>query len=213
MSHVSMRRSDRSKEPGAVSAWPERAMWLAAAATAFYGAFILPFHFPLKVPVYGSAYTAGENITVAAIGVALVSAVAGVLCALFQHIAPALDELQQISRRYLAGGLAFICTCTAVLGTLVFRQGDYYADAGYFLVYLTTGLRFHRTIYTQFQFDYGPLLYYWPATFIRVLGRVGMSMPMAYLASVLVMEAVGVGLLFYIVNALPMRRQLKAVAF
>jgi len=188
---------------------------LCAFALAFFCAFVLPFRFPRSTPVYGSAYTAGENITIAAVGVALTSAVCGLIW-LFSwpsRNTPTEADSAPLSTRYLWCGIGCITLCTAVLGALVVRQGDYYADAGYFLVYLRDGLRFHRTIYQQFQFDYGPLLYLWPATFIRVLARFGVSMNAAYIVSVVCMEAVGVALLFYVVNALPLRRPLKAAAF
>lgn len=197
------------------SNWRPKVLGVCAFALSFYCAFILPFSFPRNEPVYGAAYTAGDNILVAAVGVALVSAVSGLIWILSgkTHDVDSPFDGSALSKNYLWWGAGGVTLLTGILGSLIVRQGDYYADAGYFMVRLRDGLLFHHTIYQQFKFNYGLLLYLWPVTFVRMLQPFGLSMDGAYMVSVAAMEAVGVGLIFYAVNALPMRRQLKAIAF
>jgi hypothetical protein len=118
-----------------------------------------------------------------------------------------------LPRQYLVGGCVAAVVWTAFLGAAVARAHMYWGDEGYFLTQLRTGLVFHRQIYTQFEFAYGPLLFYWPALCIRALTPLGFSFTAGYLVSLAAMQAAGVGLLFYMVQALPLRRSLKAAAF
>lgn len=191
------------------------------AAATFYCAFVLPFYFPLHEPVFSAAYNAGENNRVAAIAVAAISifVFATFACSWFQisrewthsKINPATPS--RLSTRFLWWGIALIAACAAALGYIILHHGAYYADEGFFLTQLRAGVIFHRVPYRDFDFPYGPALYYWPLMFIRLLAPLGVSMAAAYLLSLIVMESLGVALLFYTVNALPMRRPLKAAAF
>jgi hypothetical protein len=195
--------------------------WTATAVTTFFCAFVLPFYFPMSEPVYSAAYTAGENNRVAAIAVAAISLLVAFVyrsfavtgenekeCSDFDRV-----DRTQLGIRYLWWGLGATLALTALLGSIIVRRGPYYGDEGYFLAQLRTGIVFHRAIYREFEFPYGPVLYYWPATFVRALAPLGVSMAAAYMTSLVVMEALGVGLLFYTVKALPIRRGLKAAAF
>jgi hypothetical protein len=195
------------------------AFWTIIAVTTFFSAFVLPFYFPLREPVFSAAYTTGENNRAAAIAVAAISIfVTFVLrqCTMFGYVkGRTYSETEQssLSNKSLWWALIAMVVCTTLFGFLIVHHGTYYADEGWFLVQLRTGVDYHRTIYTGFHFPYGPVLYFWPATFIRALSSIGVSMDAAYLASVVAMEALGVSLLFYTVKALPMRKSLKAGAF
>ena len=198
---------------------PSILFWLIVSAATLFGAFVLPFFFPLHQPVFSAAYTAGENNRVAAIAVAAISVFVAFLYSRFQiggrltYSKSAAAEPSRLSPRFLWIGIASIAACTAVLGYVIVHHGTYYADEGYFLTQLRSGIVFHRTIYRDFEFPYGPALYFWPVIFIRTLAPFGVSMAAAYLVSVIAMEALGVGLLFYTINALPMRRGQKVAAF
>jgi hypothetical protein len=209
--------SEVELQPHAVTHKPA-IFWTIVALATFYCAFILPFRFPLSEPVFSAAFTAGENNRVAAITVALIGLTVMVVYRWVDHndatsFATEQSHNSQLSHRYLWWGIAAVVAATAILGFFIVRYGEYYADEGYFLTQLRSGIIFHRTIYREFEFPYGPLLYWWPEAFVRVLVRFGISGAAAYVTSLVAMEALGIGLLFYIVNSLPVRRSLKANAF
>ncbi len=197
------------------------AFWIVIAAAAFYCAFVLPFFFPLHEPVFSAAYNAGENTRIAAIAVAAVSILvfATFACGWLRmgnecprsKINSATPS--QLSATFLWWGIALITACTAALGFIILHHGAYYAEEGFFLTQLRAGVIFHRVPYRDFDFPYGPGLYFWPLLFIRLLTPIGISMAAAYLLSLIAMESLGVALIFYTVNALPVRRPLKAAAF
>lgn len=85
-------------------------------------------------------------------------------------------------------GAAAVTMYAAVLGALMVRNGMYYADAGYFLTQLRTGLVFHAKLYRDVEFAYGPLMYYWPAFFLRALGLLHVSAETAYVVALCAME-------------------------
>ncbi|MGI4758359.1 MAG: hypothetical protein ACRYGF_16100 [Janthinobacterium lividum] len=191
--------------------------WLAVALAAFLGTFVLPFFFPLKVPVFSPVYTAGGNNRVGAIALACVGVLATLLCWRFRYFAEPVPqqagEDRQPARRWMWAAMAVVTLYAAGLGVMMVRSGMYYADAGYFLTQLRSGLIFHKTLYRDVEFAYGPLMYYWPACFLRVLGLAHVSATAAYVVSLCVMEAVGTAMLFYTVCAMPMRRNMKIAAF
>jgi hypothetical protein len=102
---------------------------------------------------------------------------------------------------------------TALLGAAEARIQIAWGDQAYFLTQLRTGLVFHQPIYRGFEFAYGPALYLWPAAFIKALAPFGISASAAYLASLATMQAAGLCLLFWTVQALPLGRSVKTAAF
>ncbi len=196
--------------------WIEPGFWLCVTVLTFLGAFVVPFFFPLKEPVYSPAYTAGSNNRMGAMMVALIGCAATLGClrwrfGVLRHSGAPAGE--QIPRRYLYGAIAMVSTLAAVLGFLMVRGDYYYADAGYLLTQLRAGMIFHRHLYSEVEFAYGPFLYFWPAAFIKVFGAFGVSMNASYVLSLVALEAVGTILLFYTVSALPMTRRMKVAAF
>jgi len=187
--------------------------WTLTAAATYAAVFVVPYRFPLREPVLSDSWTAGSNNQVAAIGVAVVSILVTLLCWFRTTPTTHHQGEDRLSRRYLSAGIAAAILWTATLGTLVARANIYWGDEGYFLNQLRSGLVFHRHIYTQFEFAYGPLLYLWPAAFIRALAPLGVSFTVAYLVSLAAMQSAGIALLFYTVQALPLRRSYKAAAF
>jgi hypothetical protein len=158
-------------------------------------------------------WVAGANNQAAAIGVALVSIAVTLVCWYRTRAEQQPEAPSQLSRGYLYGGILAAILWTAGLGWAVSRAHMYWGDEGYFLNQLRTGLVFHRTIYAQFEFAYGPLLYYWPALCIKALAPLGIGFTAAYLVSLAILQSLGLALLFYVVQALPLRRSLKACAF
>ena len=188
--------------------------WAALAALTAFAVFVLPFQFPLSLPVSSEAYAAGENNKVAAIAVVLLSVLATAVLWRWgrSHDADVSPHQSQLGWRWLAAMEAVALAFTAGLGSLMVRAGDDYGEAAYFLAQLETGLRLHRTIYRGFEFAYGPLLYAWPAFWVKALTPLHVSSAAAYVVALTLMQLAGFGLLFYTVNALPIARSLKMVA-
>jgi hypothetical protein len=191
--------------------------WIAVAVVTAFCAFVLPFFFPRTEPVLSASYSAGDNNRVAAIAVAAIMVTVLFVCWLRRIGAAPVAHLDRrhewLPARWLGWAIVAMLAFTGALGWLVVRAHIFWGDEGYFLNRLRTGLILHQHIYTGFEFSYGVLLYYWPATFVRALTPLGLSMGSAYLISLAALQAVGLALLFYVVQALPMRRHLKAVIF
>ncbi len=199
--------------------------WIVAALVTAFCAFVLPFFFPRNQPVLSASYTAGDNNRVAAVAVAGVMVAVLFVCWWWRigvsredkdaSLEPgeALETNSALGRRWLGWAILAAVLFTAVLGGLVLRAHIFWGDEGYFLNRLRTGLILHRPIYTGFEFSYGPLLYKWPLTFVRALMPLGLSMSAAYLVSLAAIQVLGLALLFYVLQALPMRRGLKATLF
>jgi hypothetical protein len=153
---------------------------------------------------------AGADNRAAVIALALISLAAA---AILWRRAPrsSLTQHESLSKRWLLAAILATTAFTASLGYLVLRANAFWGDEGYFVTQLRTGILFHRTLYRDFEFPYGPLIYWWPATFARALSP--LSITAAYLIALAVMQAVGLALLFYVIQALPIRRPLKAAAF
>lgn len=196
---------------------PTAAFWMAVSAVTFFCVFVLPFFFPMSEPVYSAAYTVGENNRVAAVAVAVISVLVLVSCVWLDigktSNRSASHDRSRLSRKSLLWGVGVVAACACTLGFIVVHHGGYYAEEGYFLTQLRSGIYFHRALYRDIEFPYGPSLYLWPVGFIRALGPLGVSMAAAYVLSVITMECLGVALLFYTINALPMGRAIKVAAF
>jgi hypothetical protein len=187
--------------------------WTLTAAATYAAVFVLPYRFPLREPVLSDTWAAGSNNQVAAIGLALVSVAMTLVCWLRTSATPREGTEARLGRNYLAGGILAAILWTAGLGWAVARVHMYWGDEGYFLNQLRTGILFHRAVYTQFEFAYGPLLYLWPKLWIQGLSPLGVSFTAAYLVSLAILQALGLVLLFYTVQALPLGRSLKICAF
>ena len=207
---------------GEQSALPPWLGWAGVALATFFVTFILPFFFPSHHPSYSRAYSAGANNRVAMIGIGSISLAVAAVCWWLKfnplgrsarRQAGERDGAGSFTYRHLFWGVAALVGFTVVLGSFVIRAGFYYSDAGYFLTQLRTGIVFHWQIYRDFEFPYGVLLYEWPASFLRVLGRLGVSRVTSYVVALAAAEAVGVALLFYVLRALPMRNSLRVAAF
>ena len=181
------------------------------------GTFVFPFLFPLRIPVFSPVYTAGGNNRVGAMAAAFVSVVATLLCWRFRLVKlPSEDrptESERPASAWMWGVMGVVVAAAATLGALMVRQGTFYADAGYFLTQLRAGMVFHKTLYREVEFAYGPVLYYWPVLFLRVLGWLHLSAQSAYVISLCVMEAAGTAMLFFSISKLPMHRHMKIAAF
>ncbi len=185
-------------------------------AATFIAAFVLQFAFPLKQAVFSPSYTAGGNNRMGALAVAFVSLLTCAACLRWPTVLsglrrPALSA--GMGRVHLLVAVGVVTVFSIVLCALVVRSGTYYADAGYFITQLRSGLVFHRALYRDVEFAYGPLLYWWPALVIRALSPFGCSITTGYVVSFVALEAVGTAMLYRTVSALPMSGRMKIIAF
>ena len=190
--------------------------WLVVLAVTFVAAFVFPFLFPLKQAVFSPAYTVGGNNRVGALAVAAVALLTWLACLRWPVIMESLRSpapSKGFSRFPLMAAVGLVTLFSVVFGVLVVRSGTYYADAGYFITQLRSGLLFHRGLYREVEFAYGPLLYLWPALVVRALRHLGWSITAGYMVSLVVVEAVGTVMLWWTVAALPMSSRMKTVAF
>ena len=114
--------------------------------------------------------------------------------------------------RWLVWGSVATIAFTALWGGRVGMADVYFCDASYFLTQIGRHLHDHATLYRDFDFAYGPLLFYWPELFIRVLGKAGLGPRGAYMVSLGAMQVLGIGVVFYLIQKLPLTRRLKAIA-
>ena len=192
--------------PGSIIGWT-----LTAAAT-YAAVFVLPYRFPLSEPVLSDTWIAGANNLVAAMALAVLSVVVTLFCWFRSPTLPDTETARPIARRYLYAAILVSTLWTACLGWAVSQRQMYWGDEGYFLNQLRSGLVFHQQLYTGFEFAYGPLLYLCPAACIRLLTPLGISFTAAYVVSLALMQAVGLALAFYMVQALPLRRPYQRCA-
>jgi hypothetical protein len=143
---------------------------------------------------------------------AAMGAAAALCCWLLRLGITPREEQEQLSLRWLGITCAAALIFTGVLGWLAVRTHIYWGDAGYFYNQLRSGLVLHRTLYSGFEFPYGPLLYAWPAAFVIALRPLDVGMGPAYMVALGALQLPGLGLLFYVLQALPMRRSLKLAA-
>ncbi len=188
------------------------AFWLGTGVIAAFVVYVLPFAFPPHVPVYSASYITGCNNRIAALGMAALGAAAAFGCWLLRIGPSPREPIEEMSLRWLGVCVAAALAFTGVLGGLAVRTHIYWGDAGYFYNQLRSGLMLHRTLYSGFEFPYGPLLYAWPAAFVVALRPLGVSMGAAYIVSLAALQVLGLGLLFYTLQAMPMRRSLKIAA-
>ena len=90
---------------------------------------------------------------------------------------------------------------------------SYTHDWGYFINRASMHADFGRRLYTQIEFSYGPLLFYGPIAMRVILRPFHASMADAYLATLLLETVIGLLLVAYVTDHLPMSRQWKAAIF
>lgn len=206
------RRADPAAKRG-----PEMMLWCAIGIAACLATFVLPFFFPMKSPVYSPAYTAGGNNRIGALSVACLSLLitAWIWARNKSHASlPAETRLRSsLPQPVFVGCLVLTCLLSTLLGWGIVHSGVYYADAGYFLTQLRTGLIFHKTPYKDFEFAYGPLLYYLPAFAARALSLVQLNPAVAYVVCYVGLQTAGVWLIAFVTSALPLRRGVQIAAF
>ena len=175
---------------------------------------MLPLAFPPTVPSQSSSYAAGFSNRVATLATVFLSAIFAIIL-WWKRLGARISEPEEqapMPRRWLGWASLAAVVFTTLLGWRVVQSGLYYCDASYFMTQLQWKMHFHGTMYRDFDFAYGPLLLYWPEAFVRALGHFGMQPMASYMVSLAVMQVVGIGIVFYVIQTLPLTVRLKAYA-
>ncbi|RXH56501.1 hypothetical protein [Granulicella sibirica] len=195
-----------------------RGIWLAGCATLVATVllvFRLPYHVPLKyAQTVSASYIAGFNNSVAtdaAVGLS-------VLVLLFslwsqRGNASAASDIRK-EPKLSAGFIAAIVSLSAfILSFFSWMAASsrlrYLGDAGYIIEQATVHRDTGRALYTQLEFAYGPLLLL-PVIWLSKLLRC--SMTKAYYLTLVIESSLGLLMVAYVLNALPMKCGLRKVA-
>jgi hypothetical protein len=72
---------------------------------------------------------------------------------------------------------------------------------------------FGRSLYTQIEFSYGPLLFYGPVVMRAMLSPFHVSERGSFLATLLIEVIIGLLLMVYVIDRLPVSKRWKTVVF
>jgi hypothetical protein len=188
---------------------------LVVAIAAAGGVFVLPLLFPPAHLTMSAAYAAGFNNRVAAVAAAALSlTVFAMVWKSESRLATESYNSEPLSFWWF-GAWAFASTVfTIALGALVHKSiiGTH-VDLRYFIERMDLVATYHKRIYSDFSFLYGPLLLYLPLGVHWLLQPLHSPIVISYVVALALAQALGLLLLWWVVNALPIRQWLKAWIF
>ena len=156
----------------------------------------------------------GYNNRVAWASLALVSALVFLLSLRGGGAAPRdFTREPALSWRWLAAGLLLVAAWNGGLSWLVFAAHGYAVEDFYFLPQLEKFYYLHRLLYSQTEFAYGPLLFYPPVWVHWLLDPFHLSLRACYYIATATDHLVGVAMLYFVVNRIPMSRGVRMAAF
>jgi len=193
---------------------PPHTLLLCAFCVAVGCIYFLPFLFPSSHSVPSQSYVVGYNNKVASFSLALVSAAVFALSLRRSGVdSSALQSEPRISLRGLALALTLVAAWNGAFSWLVFAAHGYGVEDFYFLPQLEKYYFLHRPLYRQVEFAYGPLLFYPPVWVHWLLTPFHVSLRASYYIATLGQHLLGVTMLWFVVNRLPMQRWLRVAAF
>lgn len=190
-----------------------------------FGVFVLPFLLP---PPYfqgvSASNLAGFNNKVAAVAAASIASLVFFLSLKWPRQMEAPRDTSTIDYRLPPDGeLSRLAVVSVVLlwgwavflfGAEIIRMGiRYESDWGYFINRMSMHADFGRQLYTQIEFPYGPLLYYGPLAMKTLCSPFHLSLTDAYLATLVLQVMIGVLLLAYVIEFLPISKRWKLIIF
>ena len=117
----------------------------------------------------------------------------------------------RISLRFAAAVIALTCIFFALAGWMVAASHlRYLADAGYFIEQMSSHAEYGGALYTQLEFAYGPLLFY-PTILLHATLHCGWMT--AYFLTLALDQSVGLALVAYVLNELPIRGRDRRIGF
>ena len=184
-----------------------------------FAVFVAPFIFPPPVrSTVSVANAAGFNNRLAVIAAATLAVTTFVVAFLHkQSVAtriPAAAEAVRLPKRLWITICLLITLCIASASFIIrAARIRYERDAAYFINQMRNHELYHLRLWSQVEFPYGPLLFYPPVLLHRLLSPLQVSMDTCYFATLAAEQVVGVLLLTYILNMLPLGRRLRVLAF
>jgi hypothetical protein len=105
-----------------------------------------------------------------------------------------------------------VCGCmVAGLSYLVAISRLQYGDGGYFMRQISMHFDYGRKLYDQIEFTYGPFLFYVPGIVHTLLSPLHVSTTAAYYTTLVLEHVIGLLLVVYVLNRLPIARKWKVV--
>ena len=198
------------------SAAPRRT-WIACLLVCVVAAcavFLLPLHVPVEFqPTVSASYIAGFNNRAASLAAAAIGGCV-LLWAWFRSRGEKVDAETtsgRIGLRFVVAVIALTCIFFAVTGWMVAASHlRYLADAGYFIEQMSSHAEYGGALYTQLEFAYGPLLFY-PTVLLHAALHCGWMT--AYFLTLALDQSVGLALLSYVLNELPIRGRDRHIGF
>jgi hypothetical protein len=179
-----------------------------------FGVFVLPFLLP---PPYlagiSAANVAGFNNKVASLAAAALGALVFFAALRTPHLRQERNDagfgkLPPL----LVMAAVVLCGCmVAVLSYLVAISGEHYGDGRYFMRQIIMHVDYGRKLYDQTEFTYGPLLYYGPVVMHKLLSPFHVSTTDAYYVTLVLEHVIGLLLVVYVLDRLPILRRWKIV--
>ncbi len=187
-----------------------------------FAVFILPFLLTVSpVPVYSTAWVGGAENRAAMVGMALLSCIVLLATALRNRktVTPAIMDLprERLAGRWLLVTATFVVLWTLVFGLAIVRSGLRVGETNYFLEQTRNvagvGLDAPMQIYRDLEFPYGPLLLEPPVWLWRLLGHGPVSVGTCYVILLATWNVLGMILVWYTLNRLPMRGWTRRLLF
>jgi hypothetical protein len=181
---------------------------------ACFGVFVLPFLLP---PPYlagvSAANVAGFNNKVAALAAAAVSTF--VCFAALKWPPPAQErsggDFGKVSMP-LVLTTAAVCFCVVgLLSYLISISRQPFEDGGYFIRQISMHVDYNRKLYDQIEMTYGPLLFYGPVIVHALMAPLHASISTAYYITLVLEHVIGLLLVAYVLNRLPILRKSRIV--
>jgi len=179
-----------------------------------FGVFVLPFLLP---PPYlagiSAANVAGYNNKVAS----LAAAALGTFVCFAALRWPQLNrersdgDFGKIPRSLVPIALIFCSCMVALLSYLVAVSGQHYGDGRYFIRQISMHIDYGRKLYDQIELPYGPLLFYGPVIVQVLLSPLHVSTAAAYYVTLVLEQVIGLLLVVYVLDRLPILRKWKIV--
>lgn len=189
---------------------------------AWYAVFEFPYLFPPAGPLSSNSYDVGFSNMVAVMAVVFFIGLFFLRRLMFKDTAEKVASVFQWSSpsgggatRMGVGILLLFCVVYAGLSLVIGWATpflDSYGESQYFVGRVDLLLHGFQP-YRDVQFVYGPLFIYLPAFIARVGHVMGWSVEQSYLLFLIIAQVCGLCVLFYFVNRLRLKVQLKVIIF
>lgn len=119
-----------------------------------------------------------------------------------------------MGRSYVIGWASGVSLLLGLVASICYsRDLRQIYDAGYFLGQMETAVHFHLQLYRGVEFTYGPLLFYPTVWLSHAFGGFAHPLEAAYVVVFTVSEFLGILLLAYVMQALPIQAGLRRLIF